>query len=152
MRGQATASAIEGRARPAVVGETNGRVQTESVMRTAAESVPAFAPPALYVRVQPERVAPGEVTTIHLDLVGQGTETIANVVLTNNLPDGLVYIAGSATGNVSYSAVDNSLTWEVGTYGRRRWCGRVSRWRCKVWRKGKRPRIWPEWRISPEEK
>jgi len=95
------------------VGETNSLVQTESSSHPA-QSDPPYTPPALHVRAHPERVAPGEVTTIHIDLVGQGTEIIEDVTLTNELPEGLVYVQGSATGDVIYTAEDNSLTWEVG--------------------------------------
>ena len=48
LRGQATASAVEGRARTAVVAEMNGRVQTESVSRTAAK--PSTTAPSRHIR------------------------------------------------------------------------------------------------------
>ena len=57
VRGEATASAAEVRARTAVVGETNGRVQTEAVSRTSAESAPAFVPPATAVAQNCEKNA-----------------------------------------------------------------------------------------------
>ena len=60
-------------------------------------------------------VDPGELFTYTLTYVNVGDAQATGVVITDTIPEGLNYVAGSANPSASYSSATRTLTWNIGT-------------------------------------
>ena len=67
---------------------------------------------ALTLDVDPAWAAPGDVVTFTVTAANPGDAPLANLVLTDTLPDGLVYVAQSGVG-FAYVARKKQLTWQT---------------------------------------
>lgn len=88
------------------------------IVEPAAATVEAardYLPPLslqLLIDVQPGRATPGGVVTYNVNVVHTGYQPLTNIVVSDAVPPGLVYVPGSAT-NFGYTPRDKLLTWNV---------------------------------------
>ena len=65
--------------------------------------------------VSPANAAPGGTVTYTLNYVNIANAAVSNVILSDILPAHISYVSGSASGNGSYAAATNTLSWSLGT-------------------------------------
>ncbi|MFZ2360089.1 MAG: DUF11 domain-containing protein, partial [Anaerolineae bacterium] len=70
------------------------------------------APPVLTMSADPFQVLPGGVITYSVAITNMADAALLNVMLSDPLPAGMVYVAQSALG-FSYSPRDKRLTWAI---------------------------------------
>ena len=95
-----------------------------SLFTAAAADVPAAqagleqtsAALALTLAAEPPQVEPGEVLTYTVVATNTGTTALADLVLSDTLPTGLVYVQGSAVG-FAFDPSEKRLTWAVPELG-----------------------------------